>query len=109
MQAMYTQAENMLNNGQPANRVAQSLIQQGLQANEAESIVEEVLEAQSKSNRHAGFNYMAMGVILCIVALVITLGTGGRGQEGGIYIVTWAVFAFGIWRILQGIGMLRSK
>ena len=109
VQAVYAEIAQMIKNGQSAFRFQQSLVERGLQLEDARAIVNQLQEAENKVHRDEATKQMAIGAVICIIGIAVTWGTFSAATGGGAYVVAWGAIIFGGWRFLRGMMMMGSN
>jgi hypothetical protein len=111
---MYVYALERLVKGQPTGDVRKKIIEAGYKPSQADQIVQTALrfhherEAQAKleasAYKAAGPRNMAIGGFICLVGIVVTVGTMAMASEaGGRFILAWGAIACGAIQFFRGL------
>ncbi len=103
VRSVYSFAAEKMKLGYSDYRVEQELIKQGLDEASARVVIGQLSKARSKALNSAAVQDMALGAIIAIVGLVITIGTYSAAQGGGTYVVAWGAIIFGGIRFFRGL------
>jgi hypothetical protein len=106
VQAIYMNAADMMKNGMSNYEIEKNLVSKGLDEQVARTIVSNLRAARTKALRDVALKQMAIGGVICIVGLVITIGTYQAAQGGGRYVVAWGAIIFGGFQFFRGLGRL---
>lgn len=106
-------AAQQMHQGAPEQEIHAKLVQHGLPAPLAQSIVGNVFAAKYEAiaaNRSAGKKNMLYGALWCVGGLVITIATFAfANQGGGRYVVFWGAVIFGAIQFVRGLAQWLSK
>jgi hypothetical protein len=116
---MYVYALERLVKGQPSRDVRKSIIEAGYKPSQADQIVQTAVryqreqEAQAqlaaRAYKAAGPRNMVIGGIICLVGIVVTVGTMAMaGQGGGRFILAWGAIVCGAIQFFRGFMQSRS-
>src|SRR5262245_31728153 len=83
VQSIYNYAAQELMNGVPAEKVEQRLVEQGLPAEAASTVVRNLLEARSNAYKQAGRRNMLIGGLVAVVGLVVTIWSYSAAAGAG--------------------------
>jgi hypothetical protein len=111
---MYAYALERLVKGQPTGDVRESIIEAGYKPSQADQIVQTALryqreqeaQAQLEANAYkaAGPRNMAIGGIICLVGIAVTVGTMTMAREsGGAFILAWGAIVCGAIQFFRGL------
>lgn len=103
LQAAYVYAAEQMNQGVATNTVRDRLIEQGMDADTAATVVDEMKAALRRANQDAGRQNMIYGALWCIGGTVVTVVTYQAAAAGGRYVVAWGAIAFGGFQFLRGL------
>jgi hypothetical protein len=105
IEGYYDFADNQIFQGAKPNSVKNLLIEQGLDAETAGTIVKNVRKAKAKAHRQAGLKSMICGGLCCILGVAVTAITlqMASGPAGGHYVVAWGAILFGGIQCLRGL------
>jgi hypothetical protein len=106
IQALYVEAAQMMRNGASRKKIISALAAKGVPENIAGTIVDRLESAKRDASRSNAGRDMAIGAVVCIVGLVITLGTyaaASGSSSGGRYVVAWGAIIFGAFQFLRGL------
>jgi len=104
VQAIYHFAAEQLHNGVAPHNVEKLLIEKGLDAEAAGTVVENLRKARSEALREAGKKNMLYGALWCVGGIVVTVVTyqAAAGGGGGSYVVAWGAILFGAIQFFRG-------
>ena len=104
VKALYDFAAKQIVQGAKPCAVESSLIEQGLDAETAATIVKNVRHAKARALRTAGLKSMFCGALCCVFGIAVTAITlqMASGPEGGHYVVAWGAIFFGGIQCLRG-------
>jgi hypothetical protein len=111
---MYVYALERLEKGQKARDVRKQIIEAGYEPSQADQIVQTALryqrerEAQAQQEasayKAAGPRNMAIGGIICLASIVVTVGTMAMASEGGgRFILAWGAIVCGAIQFYRGL------
>jgi hypothetical protein len=109
IQAVYNEAAYMMRNGMTDYRIEQALIEKGIPADAARTVVSRLRSARSEAYRNEAYKQMAIGAVISIIGILVTWGTysaAANNPGGGSYVVAWGAIIFGGWRFIRGMMML---
>src|SRR5262245_204114 len=105
-----------LNHGSDPADIRTSLVAKGLSEADAKAVVNQVLHYHTggslghdyrdfEAGQAAGRRSMAIGGIVCVIGLVVTLGTmAAAGDAGGRVVIAWGAIVFGAIQFFRGMG-----
>ncbi len=116
---MYVYALERLVKGQPSRDVRKSIIEAGYKPSQADQIVQTALRYQreqeeqaqlaARAYKAAGPRNMVIGGIICLVGIVVTVGTMAMaGEGGGRFILAWGAIVCGAIQFFRGLMQSRS-
>lgn len=107
--AAYDFAAGMMRRGHSALKVEEELVKKGLSKADASAIANKLADALTKAYRDAARvaaqRQMALGGLICIIGIAITLCTysaASSSSTGGSVIVAWGAIIFGAYRFYRG-------
>ena len=111
VQSIYNYAAQELMNGVPAEKVEQRLIEQGLPAEAASTVVQNLLDARSTAYKQAGRRNMLIGGLVAVIGLVVTIWSysAAAGAGGGKYVVAWGAIVFGAIQFFRGVSQASQQ
>lgn len=108
--AVYGFAADMMKKGVGRSAVEKALVEKGLTTETARSIVNNLFQMRSEAIRQAAMKNMAIGAAICIIGIVVTVGTysaASSSSSGGSYVIAWGAIIFGAVRFFRGLTQLR--
>jgi hypothetical protein len=102
-EAVYGYAAERMHAGQDSMQIKMELMQKGLDAQTADTVVDGLFQARSSAARGAGMRNMAFGSLWCIGGTVVTVVTLSMAANGGTYVVAWGAIVFGALQFLRGL------
>ena len=111
VQAVYRFAAEHMANGDSNETIQQKLVDEGLEADHAQTVVTQLREARRESLQAAAKKNMAYGALWCIGGLVVTLASyniASSNPEGGRYVMAWGAVVFGAIQFFRGVGQLNQ-
>ncbi len=110
VQAVYGFAAQMMRDGQPNHKIEKALVEKGLPADAARSVVRNLNQERQRqygqANRDAAMRNMAIGGVICVIGLVVSIGSyqaAASSPSGGSYVVAWGAVIFGGFQFLKGL------
>jgi hypothetical protein len=105
VQQVYDFAANLMRAGTKEKAVVAKLVERGLSEEQAAVVVKNLKQARSKAYTQAGLRDMGIGAVICIIGIVVTVGTlsAARSGGGGSYVVAWGAILFGAAQFLRGV------
>jgi hypothetical protein len=105
VQQIYDFAATLMRAGNKDKVVVAQLVERGLSEEQANIVVKNLKQARSKAYTQAGMRDMAIGAVICIIGIVVTVGTlsAARSNGGGSYVVAWGAILFGAAQFLRGV------
>lgn len=100
---VYDYAAGLMAAGQSNSQVRQQLMQQGLDAETAGIVVNNLSSARSSAVRGAGMKNMLFGALWCVGGTIVTVATYSAASDGGTYVVFWGAIIFGAIQFLRGL------
>lgn len=83
--------------------IEHKLIEQGLDAESAATVVNNLKEARVKAIKEAGQKNMLFGALWCIGGILVTAITYSAAAGGGTYVVAWGAILFGGVQFFRGL------
>ncbi|MEX0703780.1 MAG: hypothetical protein WD069_16905 [Planctomycetales bacterium] len=103
VESLYRYAAERMGEGDSDEEVERKLREQGLDAGAASAIVGNLAEARYQATVSAGRKNMLIGAIVCIVGIVVTVGSYSAATGGGSYVVAWGAVLFGAVQFFRGL------
>jgi hypothetical protein len=108
--ALLSYANRLLNEGKTSDEVERELMAKGLDRGPASAIVQRAVSDRNHqtfardraSSGDAGGN-IALGAVICVVGILVTVVTYSAASGGGTYVVAWGAIVFGAIRIFKGL------
>lgn len=100
MQTLFNFAAEKMVAGQSNGQVIQDLIEIGVEREMAENIVNELDKVRRDANRKEGYKSMALGALIGIIGLVITIATMAGGGGG---IIAYGAIIVGAIQFFRGV------
>lgn len=97
-----------LDRGSSQAEVRKQLVASGMSAQDANQIVQQVANWRKKnpgaaiSGGNSGQTNMAIGGIVCLIGIVITVFSFMAASGGGTYVVAWGAIVFGAIQFIRG-------
>lgn len=106
-QAIVTQIYNlaanlMINEKKSAHQTRKILIENGLDAEIAQTVVSKLDTQISKAKKEKANKDMIFGALWCVGGLIVTIVTYQAASGGGSYIVAWGAIIFGAVQFIRG-------
>ncbi len=102
--AIYAFAAQEMKAGKSTYQVEQALEEKGLTPEAARIVVDRLSQARSKTSSDAATRHMAIGGIICVIGIVVTVATySAASSGGGTYVVAWGAIIYGGWQFLRGL------
>lgn len=109
-----------LDHGSNPEEIRKSLVAKGLSEVDAEAVVNQVLHHYSEgalgqdyrdaqAMQALGRRNMAIGGFVCIVGLIVTLGSMAAASGGGRFVIAWGAVIFGGIQFLRGMSQANSR
>jgi hypothetical protein len=104
VEAVYNFAAEQMQQGVPPPEIERNLIEQGLDADVARTVVGNLLQARSKAVKEAGQKNVLYGALWCAGGILVTVLTYSAAAEGGgTYVVAWGAILFGGIQLVRGL------
>jgi len=110
VRAVYGFAANLMRQGESNYQIEKKLVEQGLAQDVARAIVRNLSDERnrqmSQAHRDAALKNMAIGGVVCVIGLIITIGSysaASSSATGGSYVVAWGAVLFGGFQFLKGL------
>ncbi|MGC4103782.1 hypothetical protein [Ferruginibacter sp.] len=102
---LYNYAANMMvTQNKTAWETRQSLVEQGLNENAAQTVVDNIDDQIKAAKRKRGNKDMLYGGLWCAGGTIITIATYSAASEGGgHYVVAWGAIIFGAIQFFRGV------
>ena len=119
--AIYTYAGALLREGKSRSEVEDALVAKGIERGTATVVVDKLLAARAQAvtagpavdyrstrdlKKEEGSRNIAIGAIICLVGIVITVGSysmASSGSGGGRYMIAWGAIVWGAIRFFRGL------
>lgn len=101
VRAVYAEVTQMIKNGQSTFRIQQSLVERGLQLEDAREIVTQMQEAQDKAHRNDATKQMIIGATLFFTGIALALGIYASASNVSLYIIAATIIVFGGWQFIR--------
>jgi hypothetical protein len=92
-----------IGNGKSRKEVVKILINSGINAPEAESLVNYAVSTHKAEIRKGAVKQIGVGLLMLVIGVVITAATYSMASNGGIYVVAYGPVIFGAIAILRGL------
>jgi hypothetical protein len=105
VEAIYSFAAELMRNGTAPAEIEKKLVEQGLDAESAATVVDNLKQARAKALKEAGQKNMLFGALWCIGGIAVTAITyqAAAGGGGGSYVVAWGAILFGAIQFFRGL------
>jgi hypothetical protein len=87
VQAVYGYAAELMKSGHSEWEIKSKLMGQGIDEESASVIVNNLITLRSQATQKAAKRNMIIGGLVCLVGIVVTVGTYAGASGGGTYIV----------------------
>lgn len=87
-------------------KIERTLTEKGLDQASARAVVDNLSRIRAEAIRKAARKNMAIGAIVCIIGLVVTIGSysaAAASSTGGSYVVAWGAVIFGGTQFFRGL------
>jgi hypothetical protein len=112
VQGVYADAAQQMHRGVPYPQIEANLVAQGLPAESAAIVVQNLREARLKAVHAAGGKNMLYGALWCAGGTVLTVATLAAAvakEGGGTYVVAWGAIIFGAIQFFRGLFQSMEK
>ena len=92
-----------IGNGKSRKEVVKTLINSGINAPEAESLVNYAISTHKAEIRKGAMKQIGVGFLMLAIGIVITAATYSMAHNGGVYVVAYGPVIFGAIAILRGL------
>jgi hypothetical protein len=108
-QTPYSFAAQQMRNGVAPEVIEKSLIQRGMDAEKAATLVGNLKQAKAKGLKGAGRKNMLYGAMWCLGGIVVTALSyqAAANSGGGRYVLAWGAILFGGIQFVRG--MIQSS
>src|SRR5712692_7157482 len=108
-QGLYSFAGQQMRNGVAPEVIEKSLIERGMGAQAAATVVNNLAQAKAKALKDAGRKNMLYGAMWCIGGIVVTALSyrAAANSGGGRYVLAWGAILFGGIQFFRG--MIQSS
>jgi hypothetical protein len=89
--------------GKSRKEVVKALVNSGINAVEAESMVNYAVSTHKAEIRKGAVKQLGVGLLMVVVGVVITAATYSMASNGGIYVVAYGPIIFGAISVLRGL------
>ncbi len=89
--------------GKSRKEIVTALINSGINAAEAESMVNYAVSAHKGEIRKGAAKQLGIGVLMLVVGVMITAATYSMASNGGMYVVAYGPIIFGAISVLRGL------
>jgi hypothetical protein len=103
MKEVFNHAAEMMSNGAANEKIKSDLMERGLNAEVAETVVSSLVGAHRDAKQEQGKKNMLYGALWCVGGTAITIGTYAAASGGGTYVVTYGAIVIGAFQFFQGI------
>jgi hypothetical protein len=105
--ALYTFGAEQLHNGVAPAEVERKLVEKGLSAELAGTVVDNLVKARAKMNKEAGQKNMLYGALWCIGGTIVTVVSLQSASRGGV--IAWGAILFGGIQFIRGVMQTASE
>ena len=112
VRAVYGFAAEQMRLGLPGAQIEKLLVQKGLDEKTAAAVVNNLYQLRSDAVRKAGQRDMVIGGLICVIGLVVTIGSYGAAASsptGGSYVIAWGAVIFGAIQFFRGLRRYNSR
>jgi len=103
VEAVYNFAADMMRRGVASDEIERALVEKGLDAESAATVVSNLEQARANAIKEAGKKNMLYGALWCIGGIVVTVVTySAAAAGGGSYVVAWGAIIFGGIQFVHG-------
>jgi hypothetical protein len=103
LDTIYRHVAERMQNGATAAEVEKELLDMGLEAETAATIVANIKQAITKVKVDAGRKNMLYGALWCIGGLIVTVISYQAAEGGGKYVLAWGAILFGAIQFFRGL------
>jgi hypothetical protein len=89
--------------GKSRKEVVKALVDSGINAPEAESMVNYAVSNHKAEIRKGAMKQLGVGFLMFVIGVLITVATYSMASNGGIYVVAYGPIIFGAISILRGL------
>lgn len=111
--AVYGFAADLMRKGESNYQIEKKLVEKGLNQADARAVVRTLSDERQRqvtqANRDAAMRNMAIGGVICVIGLVITIGSysaASSSPTGGSYTIAWGAVIFGGFQFFKGMSQL---
>jgi hypothetical protein len=110
VETVYAFAADQMKDGASAHEIQASLVEKGLDPDDAATVVANLTRLKSEAIRSAGKKNMLYGGLWCVGGTVVTALTySAAAAGGGRYVVAWGAIVFGAVQFFRGVGQARGE
>jgi hypothetical protein len=106
--AVYQTAANAMSRGASPAEVENHLIQSGVRAEDAKTVVNHLQAVRSDVLREAGRKEMIRGALWCVGGILVTAASYQAASRGGTYVVAWGAIIFGAIKFFRGLARMQA-
>ena len=106
--AVYQAAANAMSRGASPAEVENHLIQSGVRAEDAKTVVNHLQAVRSDVLREAGRKEMIRGALWCVGGILVTAASYRAASRGGTYVVAWGAIIFGAIKFFRGLARMQA-
>ena len=104
---LYSFARKEMAEGKTAEEVENALMEKGVDLASAVTIVHDCEAGEVASITTRGsLAPVVWGGVICLIGLVVTVGSYSAASGGGTYVVAWGAILFGALQMIQGLSQL---
>lgn len=106
VEQIYGFAADHIAAGKSPSEVERLLVEQGLDAQSASTVVSNLVQARSQAYRSAGTRNMLIGALFCVGGILVTVisyNAAANNAGGGRYVVAWGAVIFGAIQFFRGL------
>jgi hypothetical protein len=110
VRAVYQYAADLLAVGISNQEIINKLKEKGLDDASASAVVTNVLKMRDQAARQSALKQIAIGAAICLVGMIITVGTySAASPGGGRFVLAWGAIIFGGFQFIRGLRAYRRR